>query len=343
MILLRALVALVVLGSLTFAQTQPRSTIKATTKDGERVLLDSDGTWKRVVDTPAAPRWRNFGELRKVTLYSRIKYPEAELAWFNFVHGVTKETDQNLRLSHNLWELGYETAGRDQLAVPFQRGGRSRIQDLGRLVWDDLKAVPLLPPYPESTRAPSVEAFDGHIYLVRVKDPDADLYALFRVDDLKSTDSCTISWIVVPSPEPPLIPSSTGARTYSGQPVVIEPNGTWRPDMQPIEGRNWSGVVELRTARLLSRRRHASGSTHLFSFIHGVRGGDPNSQKARVWDITYGEDDDENFDVTVGGNKSRLADLGALTWDQIRFARPPTGPRHPVERETAACQAWAYL
>ncbi len=39
------------------------------------------------------------------------------------------------------------------------------------------------------------------MYLVRVRDINRDLYAMFRVESLKFEDEVTISWKVVPSPE----------------------------------------------------------------------------------------------------------------------------------------------
>ena len=42
----------------------------------------------------------------------------------------------------------------------------------------------------------------GHIYVVHVADEVNDFYALVRVDAVESGDHCTISWRLVPAPEP---------------------------------------------------------------------------------------------------------------------------------------------
>jgi len=42
----------------------------------------------------------------------------------------------------------------------------------------------------------------GHIYVVHVADEVNDFYALFRVDALDKGDHCTISWQMIPAPDP---------------------------------------------------------------------------------------------------------------------------------------------
>jgi len=44
------------------------------------------------------------------------------------------------------------------------------------------------------------KAIIGHMYLIRVKDDQSDLYVLARIDDLAQGDHCTISWKIVPAP-----------------------------------------------------------------------------------------------------------------------------------------------
>jgi hypothetical protein len=46
-----------------------------------------------------------------------------------------------------------------------------------------------------------VKAVLGHMYLLHSQHDSIDLYVLFRVDEMKPSDECTISWKVVPSPE----------------------------------------------------------------------------------------------------------------------------------------------
>jgi hypothetical protein len=39
------------------------------------------------------------------------------------------------------------------------------------------------------------------MYVVHIKNKKADLYVMFRVDELVPSDKCEISWKLVPSPE----------------------------------------------------------------------------------------------------------------------------------------------
>jgi hypothetical protein len=52
----------------------------------------------------------------------------------------------------------------------------------------------------EKTNGVFAKAIVGHMYLVRVKDDQSDLYVLARIDDLVQGDHCTISWKIVPAP-----------------------------------------------------------------------------------------------------------------------------------------------
>ena len=93
----------------------------------------------------------------------------------------------------------------------------SRIKDLGELEWANVHGTPFLPatpPLSTGIRIPGIgESFEsssdgrvtqavaGHMYVVHIKNREADLYAIFWVDALERNDHCTISWKVMPSPE----------------------------------------------------------------------------------------------------------------------------------------------
>jgi hypothetical protein len=93
----------------------------------------------------------------------------------------------------------------------------SRIKDIGKKNWSDMKQVPVLPANPgpyKGIRLPLngepievtsewqvAKAVEGHMYVAHIKDNDTNLYVLLRVDELIPNDRCTISWKLVPSPE----------------------------------------------------------------------------------------------------------------------------------------------
>ena len=77
---------------------------------------------------------------------------------------------------------------------------RSRLADLGKLEWTDDFRIPALPAFEKPARERSAEAIVGHIYLVHTVDSDSDLYALFRVDEMESGESATITWKLIPTP-----------------------------------------------------------------------------------------------------------------------------------------------
>ena len=76
---------------------------------------------------------------------------------------------------------------------------RSKIEDLGKLTWEELEKVGFLipEPYPAPTRERKLKAIVGHIYLIRVADRETDLTALLRVEDLIPDDRVQFSWRVL--------------------------------------------------------------------------------------------------------------------------------------------------
>lgn len=124
---------------------------------------------------------------------------------------------------------------RDWFTVAFGGRDRSRIVDLGEIDWSDDIVVPVLPilpcpkdepchriTIPSTSSGKTIQDVNphlakpivGHMYLVRTYDreidpsrpqryPDAltDFYTLFRVEELRPNESCTINWKRIPSPK----------------------------------------------------------------------------------------------------------------------------------------------
>ena len=140
---------------------------------------------------------------------------------FSFKAGVLKKH------ANGQWDLGYGFAnigGDDWFILRSSTQTRTVIKDLGELTWTDSFTIPVLQPLPklreDETRSITVDASAdtgkkwekttnimakvvvGHIYVVRVKDPRSDFYVLFRVEDFKQREYCTITWKLTPMPRP---------------------------------------------------------------------------------------------------------------------------------------------
>ena len=159
----------------------------------------------------------------QVTLYpprATGTYSEGN-ACFSFKAGALKKH------ANGQWDLGYGFAnigGNDWFILWSAPQTRSVIKDLGELKWTDSFTVPVLQPLPKiregETRHITVDASAktgkqweqttnimakvvvGHMYLVRVKDPRSDFYVLFRVEDFKQGEHCTITWKRTAMPRP---------------------------------------------------------------------------------------------------------------------------------------------
>jgi hypothetical protein len=125
------------------------------------------------------------------------------------------------------WDLGYGFASinnEDWLIVGTSRTDkRSAMKELGEYKWSDAFEIPALEPLPElkegERRQTTVDssadthqkwakstnqlakANAGHMYLIHVKDDQADFYLLFRVEEIEQRDHCTISWSQIPTPD----------------------------------------------------------------------------------------------------------------------------------------------
>jgi len=138
------------------------------------------------------------------TLVKRVKTDVADnytQAAFSFKYGVNG--DGALKLTRNNWDLLFGNSPTpDAFDVTMVTDDCSRIKDLGKLNWTDNFDVPALPAYSQPTRESSVKAIVGHMYLVHSKDSDSDHYSLFRVEALTPNQSVTISWKLIPEPQP---------------------------------------------------------------------------------------------------------------------------------------------
>jgi len=175
--------------------------------------------------TPAAAK--NFAAVvrQSVTLYpphdnATGRYDETR-ACFNFKTGKTKARNSTD------WDLGYgflRVSDEDWLMVgTIPRDKRTVMKELGRFDWSDSLRLPVLEPLPElkegenrnisvdasadthqpwaKTTSHFAKAKAGYMYLMHVKDAQADFYILFRVEEIKQGSYCTITWAQVPEPE----------------------------------------------------------------------------------------------------------------------------------------------
>lgn len=148
------------------------------------------------------------------------RYDESR-SWFGFAAGL--RNDQRSSRSVHDGDLGYgflAIDGRDFFSINHGPGDRSVIKDLGKHAWEGSFDVPALTPLPAlkggETRHITVDASaetgeawrrktkvyaraeEGHMYAVRIKKGDTDLYALFWVEELEQGRRCTISWVTLP-------------------------------------------------------------------------------------------------------------------------------------------------
>src|SRR5215510_15697119 len=119
------------------------------------------------------------------------------------------------------------------------------------------------------------------------------------------------------------------ARTYSGQQVLLYPDGTWKPVVEAIDRENWQGLEDIRTVTLLSRRKYDDYEKATFSFVHGVRDDPGLKITHNDWDLLFGNGDADAFDVTmVSDDRSRIKDLGKMSWPDL--TEVPLLPAYPM-------------
>jgi hypothetical protein len=126
-------------------------------------------------------------------------------ATYSFEKGTNGE--KGLKQTRNDWDLEFSsmwtadgTIRRNVFDVTMVDDDRSHIRDLGKLDWSDDIRIPVLPALKIPTKEKPVEAKVGHIYLVHAADSDSDLYALFRLDEMRSRESATITWKRIKAP-----------------------------------------------------------------------------------------------------------------------------------------------
>lgn len=148
------------------------------------------------------------------------RYDETR-ACFSFKLGSNK-----LRHSTD-WDLGYGfviIANEDWLMVgTITPDKRSVMKELGEYRWTDSFEIPALEPLPKlkegerreitidssadthqqwaKTTSHFAKAKAGNMYLMHVKDEEADFYVLFRVEEIEQGDHCSITWRRIPPPE----------------------------------------------------------------------------------------------------------------------------------------------
>jgi hypothetical protein len=156
------------------------------------------------------------------------------------------------------------------------------------------------------------------MYLVRVKDDQADFYVLFRIEELAQGDHCTIRWKRIPAPEPAGVSAA-----------AQKPNR--------------------KTGLLLARKVENGQDNYVyaaFSFEFGGNGPEVREVCRNDWDILFGNGTPpDSFDVTtVTDDRSRIRDLGELSWDD-KFNLPSLSAYEEPEREPSvkAVEGHIYL
>lgn len=160
-------------------------------------------------------------EPKTINLLARASQKERDYGQsaFSFRYGVRSDDDGWRRITGNRFDLLYGsiTINHDSDWFEVSAGDPSRIKDLGPLEWADAQETPILEVFPrassavrmpghgesfeESSEGRVTKAVEGHMYVVHIKNDKTDHYAMFRVEAIEPSKSCTISWKLVPSPE----------------------------------------------------------------------------------------------------------------------------------------------
>jgi hypothetical protein len=134
-----------------------------------------------------------------------------------FAFRVAERSDVQPGHARNSYDLLYGNISTDRdldwFEVEIANDDRSRIRDLGELAWAEVGDVAVLEPSERTRRGITIsdteeelervsdgvvaKAHEGHIYVERVKDTDADFLVVFRVDRLVPRKRCAISWRLV--------------------------------------------------------------------------------------------------------------------------------------------------
>lgn len=167
-------------------------------------------------------RGQSSAELNQVTLFSPLGHDhDMTESSINFDTG-ERGFVRNQPVAQN-YDLSYGTLMVNQDGDWFEvRDAKSMIVDLGKKMWADFKETPSFPQTGAKrppTLAPRkvvdvsagstnvspyrqyVQAKAGHMYLMRVPKGGKVIYVMFRVESLKSKDSCLLSWKKVAPPK----------------------------------------------------------------------------------------------------------------------------------------------
>ena len=122
------------------------------------------------------------------------------------------------------------------------------------------------------------------------------------------------------------------ATTFAGKPVLLYPDGTWKPVTTSAgSAAHLGAVTEPQQVTLYSRRRYDDYMKATFSFKYGIRD-DPDYKLTRnQWDLLF-DNGDGGFSVSMGQeDRSRIVDLGEMTWSALKtvpvVAALPEGAR----------------
>lgn len=156
-----------------------------------------------------------------VSLLSAAKQKSYEKSVFNFEYGARGDAELPKRL--NRYDIRYGGISEDGddswLDIVNSRGAQSMLKDVGEMNWTEVYHVPVLfaNPTPHtgvlthsyvdgrlkaiSPEGVIVKAIIDHMYVMHVKDREADYYVMFRVEAIDPKGECRLSWKIVPSPE----------------------------------------------------------------------------------------------------------------------------------------------
>jgi len=151
-----------------------------------------------------------------------------------------------------------------------------------------------------------------------------------------------------------LAPMAVGAQepikatTFDGKHVLLYSDGKWKPaTTEPGSVAHLGAFAPPQEVTLFSRRKYDDYMKATFSFKYGIRD-DPGLKLTRnQWDLLY-DNGDGGFSVGMSQeDRSRIVDLGELTWGGLRAvpvvsalppgARSTTRGGRPTHRRRRAC------
>ena len=250
------------------------------------------------------------------------------------------------KLPHSIdWDLGYgfmSIDNEDWINVgTTAKDKRSVMKEIGEYKWSDAFKMWALDPLPElrpgeqrkirvdasadthkewaKSTTHFAKATAGHMYLIHVKDDQADFHVLARIEELQQGDHCTISWKRIPTPE----------------------------SAPPMPGITRNAAIKVGT--MLARKKENGVDNYpyaAFSFELGGNGPEVQKQGHNNWDILFGNSSvPDAFDVTfLADDRSRIRDLGSFDWDdRYEIGRLPAYEEPEREPGVKAVEGHLYL